>query len=1458
MKEDYAFGGWYTRDGVSGEWGEAVTSPAAGQTYYAKWVERGDVSGMGTVQSPYVLSDGAHIYALARILEKQPASDSDEILSDQLKADYLLFGYLSDYKAAYTAIQCAYYELSADITLSNRDADGTYNGFCGIPNFCGGSFDGKEHIITLDMDFSKYPAEAKSIGGVFANTEKAAIKNLKLAGKATGTLTLISTATLKDVGLLIGATSNGAQPTTLENITADATIDMTVDLGVSQCAYIAAMVGRGYSVTMKNCVNKGNFTAASENPTTNAPRVAGLVGHAYTGFQLEDCANEGTITTTGSGPLTTGDLMGTSSSPIYKNCVSSGSVSSQVGTLSVFSGMRTDCVKADGNVIRVTITGKAGDRIVNADAGINYTYREASDQVFELPVYYNQDGVRNYSKYMQDEHFAVNRDSRLFLYDLRNTSFTTKLSTEDAFTDALPFSSWATALPISTAEHLLWMQKAINDGDEAAIKALYTLGGKSVENLDSETARIVLRSAYYKLQNDVAVTGENGFTGIGDMDSFGGHFDGGGHTVTLTISETVPSLAENTYFGLFGRMLPLTDGVVEVRNLNIVSSFDLSLPMDASYSAYVGGLAGYASGVTLDNVNVTLEKMNLSKNGDQGAGSQGGVNAGGCFGAEFTWLGTCPTVKIDCTITADWPAAEANKKVGSLYVGGFAGHGQYGGSVEFIGGNGINANNIPTPRIGGIMGYSWSSNTLDGLLVKNSTGHAITMSGATAQIGTLIGYHTTSSAAADVVSVSADGVVVEGPFVLNGRHAGGLFGYVDTTGIVNIANCVLSDGIDVSYTVNNGYYGGLIGYANMKNAPLRLRDTAVGVNVPDSGIYTGALIGYMTKESDIEAQNSVYVTRSGEAAVGRKQGVPNAPVSTIDGTAVLDTAVLAGAKSFGDTTEHLLTGGALPALTVGPESIFALAGGEVTLTKAGMAKASFAWNGRSFYTSEDITIDPKALTADDVTVTGVNSSYASDEAAAAALDAIAIVYGDKVLARGTDYTVEQITSDGSHKFMIAFTGNYSGTTEASYTVSDTALTASAQGYTGVYDAAEHGIAVSAPEGAAITYGEDSESLGETNPSYTDAGTYVVYWRAEKDGSAVTGSAVVILTPATLTIAADNQSIYLGSALPDTYTYTVSGLVGNDILTTEPTVTCPTADAGTAGTYPITVSGAAAGDNYTITYKPGTLTVSRRSGGGSGSSTYSVSADNVKNGSLSVSPKNAGKGSTVTITAKPDDGYTLHELTVTDTNGNTVKLTKKSDTQYTFTMPGSKVTVKAVFARIKQPGTGFIDVPANAYYADAVAWAVEQGITIGTSAATFSPSASCTRAQMVTFLWRAAGSPSPKSGGSSFADVQSGAYYYDAVLWAVENGITTGTSATTFAPDAAVTRSQTVTFLYRAAGSPAASGSSFADVPVDAYYASAVSWAVNEGITNGTSTTTFSPQADCTRGQIVTFMYRSAQ
>ena len=262
-------------------------------------------------------------------------------------------------------------------------------------------------------------------------------------------------------------------------------------------------------------------------------------------------------------------------------------------------------------------------------------------------------------------------------------------------------------------------------------------------------------------------------------------------------------------------------------------------------------------------------------------------------------------------------------------------------------------------------------------------------------------------------------------------------------------------------------------------------------------------------------------------------------------------------------------------------------------------------------------------------------------------------------------------------------------------------------------------------------------------------------------------------------------------------------------------------------------------------------------GSSSDPTYSVTVDKTVNGSVTVSPKSASKGDTVTVTVKPDSGYVLETLTVTDKNGNELTLKDKGDGKYTFTMPASKVEVKATFMEDNSMLNFFYDVPNGAYFYEAVKWAVKSGVTNGLSDTMFGPYESCTRAQIVTFLWRAVGSPEPKT-ASSFTDVPVSTYYAKAVAWAVENGITNGMTATMFAPDATCTRGQSVTFLYRALKGTASGSANFTDVKSDAFYADAINWAVANNVTNGTSNTTFSPNADCTRAEIVTFLYRAYQ
>lgn len=263
-------------------------------------------------------------------------------------------------------------------------------------------------------------------------------------------------------------------------------------------------------------------------------------------------------------------------------------------------------------------------------------------------------------------------------------------------------------------------------------------------------------------------------------------------------------------------------------------------------------------------------------------------------------------------------------------------------------------------------------------------------------------------------------------------------------------------------------------------------------------------------------------------------------------------------------------------------------------------------------------------------------------------------------------------------------------------------------------------------------------------------------------------------------------------------------------------------------------------------------------------TYAVSAPAAENGKIAVSPKNASAGSTVTITVKPDSGYVLETISATDRNGNDLKLTDRGNGKYTFTMPCSRVEVKVTFMEDNSVLNFFYDVPNGAYYYDAVKWAVDNGITGGVGNSLFAPNQPCTRGQIVTFLWRAAGSPVVNY-AMNMTDVAEDAYYGEAVRWALSEGITTGIGDITFGPDAACTRAQAVAFLFRYA---VASGmdavtladliSGFADAAsVPGYAVSAMNWALSQGIMQGSGGRLL-PNGTCTRGQLMTFLYRANQ
>ena len=347
----------------------------------------------------------------------------------------------------------------------------------------------------------------------------------------------------------------------------------------------------------------------------------------------------------------------------------------------------------------------------------------------------------------------------------------------------------------------------------------------------------------------------------------------------------------------------------------------------------------------------------------------------------------------------------------------------------------------------------------------------------------------------------------------------------------------------------------------------------------------------------------------------------------------------------------------------------------------------------------------------------------------------------------------------------------------------------------------------------------------------------------------------------------NQTIYVGEDSFEAPRFT--GIGGEEVTGT---LRYTLADGRTEAELPALLRALKAGEGLYLPYhftasgnysgeRTGSITVTAQERPASGGAapvapSYPVTTpDRTENGSVSASRESASRGTRVTVTVRPDSGYVLEELTVTDKNGAVLELTEQADGSYTFLMPGSRVEIKATFMEDNAVLSFFYDVPNDSFYYEAVKWAVETKITSGVGNHLFAPDQPCTRAQIVTFLWRAAGCPEPKRAGS-FSDVSEGSYYAKAVAWAAANGITGGTGEGGFSPDEPCTRAQAVTLLCRAQRAKAEGRAQFSDVPADAYYAEAVAWAAESGVTDGIGGGLFGPEQDCTRAQIVTFLWRA--
>ena len=411
------------------------------------------------------------------------------------------------------------------------------------------------------------------------------------------------------------------------------------------------------------------------------------------------------------------------------------------------------------------------------------------------------------------------------------------------------------------------------------------------------------------------------------------------------------------------------------------------------------------------------------------------------------------------------------------------------------------------------------------------------------------------------------------------------------------------------------------------------------------------------------------------------------------------------------------------------------------------------------------------------------------------------------------------------------------------------------------------VTVNAVENGSVTLAGQDVTAGGSK-KFAENGTYTLVATPNADCTFVgwqTGNKIVSTDASYTTVAIADITytpVFAESAKPVQFTFVdmFNNVISSQSVASGADVKIPQAPTYTGYTFTgWSGTGLTGEDNLTVTIPKGstgnrsyTAHWRYNGGGSSGYSYYTIKATAGAGGSISPSGNvSVREGRDQTFTITPDKGYAVANVKI---DGKSIGAVKS----YTFENVSRTHTIEVIFMKANgNPQTGvFVDVATGSYYEDAVDWAVENGITQGTDDTHFSPDGICTRAQAVTFLWRAAGSPKPETRTMPFTDVPAGSYYYDAVLWAVENGITKGTSDTTFSPNMTCTRAQIVAFLWRSEKSPAAgTANPFADVKSTAYYADAVLWAVKENITKGTTSTTFSPNADCTRAQIVTFLWR---
>ena len=1327
-RTNYVFIGWYLGDRqITDGTGKTANYPLlTDETLTAHW--ESEVEGTGAVDDPYIIVNGSNMVALSHI--------SMNIATDE---EYAVFG-KDNSSTSRTYLLAASYKLGNDIELKTSDG---YYGIGGYiytapdaeepstdwSNLFRGTFDGDGHTIDLDIDTT-----------TLVSDQGEGDNNYTLMGH----VELVNGTHVE----VLGGLFNNASNCTIKNLITTGSVKLA-----TKAEYAGVIVGTigGTESVIDSCTNKASMEVGA---VFNVSAAGGIFGRSSGTVNVTNCKNTGKIvagkaltlesgnTTLSQGNSLAGGICSiVSAAATFTDCTNTGEIVADRATELGQRSSRAAGICGQANNAKVTFTNCVNTGNITSEAqSTNAAAGIVGTTISTLPMtnctssgtVYAKDGRAGtifgaYSPVGSLPEGAILEGCyQIVTAGAGNTGW--KLSDNSASVTGEELK-----VPVTSEEtNFFSAERYVVDGDGAKAADLFNADGSKLYNDLTHNENLVEDAYPFQTVDDAYVISNaqqymNLVKAIqGDEAAqtavLGRRLSGADATSKAVALATAYvkiakdfTLSDVDAIGLGTEAIPFS-GTIDGQSHTV--TLNINAEALTKEQTTLIGIVGDSAGATVKDLNVKGSVSIITDANNDKPIYIGSIVASG----SGVTIENCNST---VAITAESKCTVNQATMGMIYAGGLIG----------------------SQSAGAVVKDSTHKGNVTVTAPKNPTAGGIA--------GSYVGTMENVTALGDVTANEkyVTGVAKFG----ENSYAGGITGSMSGTlknvtaaGIITATNdSALSDS-------RYAYAGGLVGSSGSDltvDGGKALTTVKTVVSGAKTVSRSGTMLGYGT------------ATVSGDSWY-----VKTADIAEVSSATAIDTTVLDG-KTFGDTTTM-----AVPTGVTMSSKYASLAGSTVSFIKAGTGTVDLVYDGQTFFTT-DVAVGTKKLSGKDVTITGINSAYPSDDAAAAAKANISVIYGDKKLVEGTDYTVKQ----ESNRFVINFTGNYTGSAEKSYTVKAGTLVVTAKDYTGIYDGEAHSIIVNAPEGATVEYGTEKTSYSTTSVKEKNAGTYVVYWKVSKEGGeTVTGSSIIVINKATLTIKADDQSMYVGGKLP-TFTYTATGLVKGETLT-HVDLTCE-ADGKTTGKFDIVPSGADAGNNYEITYVNGTLTVSRR------------------------------HSSPSSTTPEPEP-----------TPDNS---------------------------------TSFVDVPANAYFADAVKWAVDKGITNGLSDTMFAPYASCTRAQIVTFLWRAAGSPEPKA-MSSFTDVPASAYYAKAVAWAVENGITNGMTETTFAPNATCTRGQSVTFLYRALKGTASGSANFTDVKPDAFYADAINWAVANNVTNGTSNTTFSPNADCTRAEIVTFLYRAYQ